>query len=53
MVAGTLALMLDLKPGLNQSSAASALSHARKLTPDLNNGRLDTYQALSAWLVNR
>ena len=53
MVAGTLALMLDLKPGLNQSKAASALSHARKLTPDLNNGRLDTYQAISAWFVSK
>src|SRR5215475_1519981 len=51
MVAGTLSLMLDLKTGLNQSKAASALSHARKLTPDLNNGRLDTYQALTAWFV--
>ena len=53
MVAGTLALMLDLKPGLNQSRASSALSHARKLTPDLNNGRLDTYQALTAWFVSQ
>ena len=53
MVAGTLALMLDLKPGLNQPKAASALANARKLTPDLNNGRLDTYQALTAWYVSR
>jgi hypothetical protein len=34
---------------MNQSQAASALSHGRPLTPDLNHGRLDAYQALSAW----
>ena len=49
LAAGTAALMLSVKSGLNQSSAASALSHARQLTSDLNHGRLDAYQALSAW----
>jgi subtilisin family serine protease len=49
LVAGTAALLLDAKSGLNQSQAASALSHARPLTPDLNHGRLDAYQAISAW----
>lgn len=49
LVAGTVALMLSVKQPLNQSQAASALSHARLLTPDLNHGRLDAYQALSAW----
>src|SRR5260370_3755034 len=39
IVAGTVALCLELKPGLDQSKAASALSHGRKLTSDLNNGR--------------
>jgi subtilisin family serine protease len=53
IVAGTVALCFDLRPGLNQSKASSALSHARKLTPDLNNGRLDAYQALMAWFVSR
>ncbi len=52
MVAGTAALCLSLKPGLNQSKAASALSHARKLTPDLSNGRLDVYQTLTAWFLS-
>lgn len=52
IVAGTVALCLDLKPGLDQSKAASALSHGRQLTPDLNHGRLDTYQALTAWYVS-
>jgi len=52
IVAGTVALCLNLKPGLTQSKAASALSHARILTPDLNHGRLDTYQTLSAWFLS-
>jgi thermitase len=50
LVAGTAALMLSAKPSLNQNQAANALSHAIKLTPDLNHGRLDAYQAVSAWV---
>lgn len=50
IVAGTVALMLNAKPSLTQASASSALSHAIKLTPDLHNGRLDVYQAVSAWV---
>jgi thermitase len=50
LVAGTVALMLSAKPSLNQSQAANSLSHAIKLTPDLNHGRLDVYQAVSAWV---
>lgn len=50
LAAGTAALLLDAKSGLNQSKAAKALAHARRLTSDLNNGRLDVYQAVSAWL---
>lgn len=50
LVAGAAALMLDAKPSLNQTNAASALSHAIKLTPDLHNGRLDIYQAVSSWV---
>jgi subtilisin family serine protease len=49
LVAGTIALMLSAKQPLNQSQAASALQHAIPLTPDLNHGRLDVYQAVSAW----
>ena len=52
IVAGTVALAMSVKPGLNQSKAATALSHARRLTPDLNYGRLDVYQALTAWQVS-
>lgn len=50
LVAGTAALLLSAKPSLNQSNAANALSHAIQLTPDLNHGRLDVYQAISAWV---
>jgi subtilisin family serine protease len=50
LVAGTAALLLSAKPSLNQSHATSALSHAIQLTPDLNHGRLDVYQAVSAWV---
>jgi subtilisin family serine protease len=50
LVAGTVALMLSAKQQpLNQSQAANALQHAIHLTPDLNHGRLDVYQAVSAW----
>jgi len=48
LVAGTAALMLSTETSLNQSNASSALSHAIQLTPNLNHGRLDVYQALSA-----
>jgi len=50
LVAGTVALMLSAKQQpMNQSQAANALQHAIPLTPDLNHGRLDVYQAVSAW----
>jgi subtilisin family serine protease len=50
LVAGTAALLLSAQASLNQATAASALSHAVQLTPDLHNGRLDVYQAVSAWV---
>jgi thermitase len=51
LVAGTVALMLSAKQSsLNQSQAANALAHAQVLTPDLNHGRLNVYQAVSAWV---
>jgi subtilisin family serine protease len=50
LVAGTAALMLSARSSLHQSQAASSLSHAVQLTPDLNHGRLDVYQAVSAWV---
>jgi hypothetical protein len=50
LVAGSADLLMSAQSGLNQANAASALAHAVKLTPSLNNGRLDVYQALSAWI---
>ena len=51
LVAGTVALMLSAKQsGLTQSQAANALAKAQVLTPDLNHGRLNVYQAVSAWV---
>lgn len=50
LVAGSADLLLSAKPNLHQSNAKSAFSHAIKLTPDLNQGRLDVYQAISAWI---
>lgn len=51
LVAGTVALMLSAKQsGFNQSQAANALANAQVLTPDLNHGRLNVYQTVSAWV---
>jgi len=50
LVAGTAALLLNAKSSLNHAKAASALSHGIRLTPDLHNGRLDVYQAVTAWV---
>jgi subtilisin family serine protease len=51
LAAGTASLLLSAKKAsLNQSQAANSLSHAVQLTPDLNHGRLDVYQAVSAWV---
>lgn len=51
LTAGTVALLMSVKPGLNQSNASTALTHARKLSSDLNHGRLDVYQATMAWFL--
>ncbi|HUJ39260.1 MAG TPA: S8 family serine peptidase [Candidatus Acidoferrales bacterium] len=53
LVTGSVALLLDARGGVTQSRASSALAHARPLTPNLNNGRLDVYQAVLAWLSAR
>ena len=51
LVAGTVALLLSAKQsGFNQSQVANALASAQVLTPDLNHGRLNVYQAVSAWV---
>lgn len=50
LVAGSADLLFSAAPSLTQKSAANAFAHAVRLTPDLNNGRLDVYQAVSAWI---
>jgi subtilisin family serine protease len=49
LVAGTAALLVNVSPKVNENTAASAIAHAKWLSPNLNNGRLDTYQAVNAW----
>src|SRR5258707_1767611 len=48
LVAGTASLLLNAKSGLNQSQAASALSHRRLPTPGLHHRRLDAYHSIVA-----
>ena len=48
-VSGTAALLLSVSSGLNQQSAAQAISSAVYISPSLGNGRLDVYQAVGAW----
>jgi subtilisin family serine protease len=51
IVAGTVSLLLEAKQRpVSQSQAGKALANAQRLGPDLNNGRLNVYQAVSAWL---
>jgi subtilisin family serine protease len=51
LVAGTAALLLNAKQPIDETQAANALEHGRLLTPDLNHGRLDVYQAIAEWLL--
>lgn len=48
MVAGTAALLFSLQPGINQSSAASAIAHAEWIGPDLGYGELDVFHAVAS-----
>lgn len=47
-VSGGSALLLSLNPSITPANAAEALAHAKLLTPDLGNGRLDLYLALGS-----
>jgi Subtilase family len=47
-VSGGAALLLNLKPGTNESHAAADVAHAVYVGPDMGNGRLDLVRALSA-----
>jgi subtilisin family serine protease len=47
-VSGTASLLLALKSAINQSTAESAVSHAKWIGPNMGYGRLDVYNTLSA-----
>jgi subtilisin family serine protease len=48
-VAGTAALLYDYSSSVNESRAERAIANAKWIDPELNHGRLDIYDALSAW----
>lgn len=47
-VSGGASLLLNFNSSMNPAAAAEAIGHAKQLTPDLGNGRLDLYLALSS-----
>lgn len=47
-VSGTVALLANVDGSVDQSSAASAIGHAKYISPQLNQGLLDTYQAVES-----
>jgi hypothetical protein len=47
-VSGEAALLVGMSSGASHSQVASAVSHAKRLTTDLNYGRVDFYQAVLA-----
>jgi subtilisin family serine protease len=48
-VAGAAALILDVNAQADEADAAQAIAHAKFISSDLGNGRLDLYQAIAAW----
>ncbi len=52
MVAGTVALLINHQPQMNQSTAATAISNANWIGPNMGYGELDVYSAL-AWLFQQ
>jgi subtilisin family serine protease len=48
-VSGAAALLLDVNPSAGEASAAQSLAHAKFISSDLVNGRLDLSQAVAAW----
>jgi len=49
MVAGTVSLLINMHPQMNQSTAAKAVANANSIGPNMGNGELDIFTALS-WL---
>jgi subtilisin family serine protease len=48
MVAGTAALLFNLRPGIDQSQAASAIANAEWIGPNMGYGELDVYRAVAS-----
>src|SRR5438876_2868365 len=48
-VSGAAALLFDVNTSLREADAAQAIAHAKVISSDLGNGRLDLYQAVAAW----
>ncbi len=48
-VSGGVALLVSLSQSVNQSQAASAMGYAQWISPAVGQGRIDLYQALSAF----
>ncbi|HLW82093.1 MAG TPA: S8 family serine peptidase [Candidatus Acidoferrales bacterium] len=48
MVAGTVALLINRQPKMNQSTASQAISHAHWIGSNMGYGELDVYQALAS-----
>jgi len=48
-VSGAAALLLSINSHCNESCAEQSLAHANPISADVGNGRLDLYQAVSAW----
>jgi len=49
-VSGVAALLLDIRSNCDETQVAQAISNARKLGPELGNGRLDVYQAVLGFI---
>lgn len=47
-VSGTVALLANVDGSVDQSAAANAIGHAKYISPQLNRGLLDTYQAVES-----
>jgi subtilisin family serine protease len=47
-VSGAVALLANIDGGIAQSSAANAIGHATYISPELNRGVLDTFQAVQS-----
>ena len=47
-VSGAAALLVDVASA-NESGASQSIAHAKWISSDLGNGRLDLYQAVAAW----